>query len=182
MEDLVRQRLFEIIYNKLELKQIEEELIKNNIPKKNIYNPNNVKLVSNYFFLRNDVYLNRLTRDEIDYINKSINSSDENIVRGLNNFLERNLQKLIMPETDEKYFIWEGNSMDYMAPSDAIVLAFHTLAYQDENFDEDVLFEREKYIAEKLNYIQYTLAPSKNMKVAVFEYNELQMENNKIIK
>ena len=175
MENQIKQLLFKIIYNKLNLQEIEEDFIKSNIPQKKINNPNNEEIISQYFFLRNDLYLDRLSLEEKTFIVSKMNSINENDKKELNEFLENNLLKLLLPETDKTYIYWDGSDDEHLAPSDAIVIAFHTIEFLN-GIDES----RNMYINKKLNYIQDVLGPQNNLKVAIIKYNEVPTEITEI--
>ena len=166
MESEIKRLLFEIIYDKLNLKDIEEDFNNNKIPKKDIINKKNEKIISNYFFLRNDVNLDELTKEETIYLLSKMNQKSD--TKELKDFLEQNMLRLLLPKTNEKYIYWDINDDEHLAPSDAIVIAFHTIEFL-EGIDE----VRNAYICEKLNYIQDVLGPQANIKVAVLKYNEV---------
>ena len=56
--------LLKIIYEKLGLSEIEDEMKSMGIVSKEIANPDGLLLVSEYFFLKNDVILSRLSEAE----------------------------------------------------------------------------------------------------------------------
>ena len=104
-----------------------------------------------------------------------MNSINENDKKELNEFLENNLLKLLLPETDKTYIYWDGSDDEHLAPSDAIVIAFHTIEFLN-GIDES----RNMYINKKLNYIQDVLGPQNNLKVAIIKYNEVPTEITEI--
>lgn len=167
MKDKIRLVLFDLIYNELGLKTIEDEFKEKNIPHKEVVGYEGLEPISQYFFLNNDVFMDRLSQEEIAFLNDGINSSDPAKMDSVYTFLKQNKQRLLLPETNEPYLCWGPMSFEYMAPSDAIVLGFHTLEFTDESSEE-----KTNYIYDRLNYIQDRLAKDANMKVAVIIYNE----------
>ena len=165
---------------KLELANIEQEFIDNGIKNKEIINADNLDLPSKYFFLMNDVYLERLKDEEIkmleEYI-KCIDFTNIEIPEDLYNFLMSKLFVLLLPNTSEKYLSWYGSGDDFIAPSDSIVLGLHFIKYLD-NSDEDIILQ-ERLLYKNANYIQDELAPSKNLKVAVLLFDEV-IKNNQL--
>ena len=171
MEDKIRLLLFRIIYDDLNLKIIEDEFLSNNIPQKKIVLKKGEELISHYFFLRNDIYLERLNQEEQESLKQLINSNRDEDQKTLNEFLKKNMFRLILPETNQKYLYWDGFDFQHMAPADAIVIAFHTLNYLDVDFS--IIEKQKSFINEKLNYIQEELAQQAGYKVAVLEYDEM---------
>ena len=70
IKDKLQQMLLEIIFDELGLETIEQSLLKAGIKSKEIYNSNNEKIVSNYFFLCNDVMLENLNVIELNRIKR----------------------------------------------------------------------------------------------------------------
>ena len=59
-----------------------------------------------------------------------------------------------------------------MAPSDAIVLGICYEKYGKEKSSKDIEIS-EMFLCDLINKIQFSLAPSKNMKIAIIKYDEL---------
>lgn len=180
MKEKVKILLNKIIYERLELNAIEHCIIEAGVKPKEIVNNNNYDLTSKYFFLVNDVYLDRLNTDELQILENLIGNIDFqniNLTEELIDFMNANIYKLLLPNTDEKYLSYYGTGYDYMAPSDSIVLGFHYIKYLDNN--ENDINKKEEVIYEKMNYIQSVLGPAKKLKVSVLIFDELINEKNK---
>lgn len=179
MKDKAKLLFSKIIYKKMELDIIEQEIINSNIKCKDVVNNDNYDIVSKYFFLMNDVNLNKLTEYEKFKLEDYISNIDfQNIVisSDLLNFLEEIMYKVLLPDTTEKYLSYYGTGYEYMAPSDSIVLGFHYIKYMN-NDDYNIKLQN-KIICEKMNYIQGVMGPSKQMKVSVLVFDESNLENN----
>ncbi|MDD4113748.1 MAG: hypothetical protein PHC56_12080, partial [Herbinix sp.] len=99
----VKLILNEIIYVELGLQKIEEIFVNAEINNKTIINTENYKLCSKYFFLLNDVYLERLNESEqslLKYYLDNLNSDNLNVKQELYNFLSERKIKLLLPETN----------------------------------------------------------------------------------
>ena len=68
MKEKVKILLNKIIYERLELNAIEHCISEAGVKPKEIVNDNNYDLTSKYFFLVNDVYLDRLNTDELQIL------------------------------------------------------------------------------------------------------------------
>lgn len=180
MKDKLKIILNKYIYEKLELGNVEQEIIGSGVTAKEVVNDENLDLASSYFFLMNDIYLERLDEVEMKSLESYINNIDfHNIIlsNDLIKFIEENISKLLLPNTNESYISYCGAGLDYIAPSDSIVLAFHYI--KNLNNSEENIDRQEELIYEKMNYIQSVLSPSKQMKVAVLIFDEIVKGNFK---
>lgn len=162
MNENLKFIIFNNIYNILGLKDIENQIIKIGIKPKNIENPAGVSLISKYFFLLNDVKLENLTENELEYLNHCYTNYQNGDSSELYTFLNKNIQKLLFTQNQNKYINY-GNSFMQTAPSDSIAIAFHYNNFECND-------EQENFICDMLNYIQYNLAKKINVKVAVLKY------------
>lgn len=172
MIERIKLMMFETIYEDLNIQSIEKTILEAGVKPKQIENTNDImedyQPISQYFFLKNEIQLNNLTNEEQNYLqglyNNYINNID-NSQQSLYNFLRDYRTKLLIPQTTEKYMIWDNNMS--FAPTDAFVLDFHYIEF-DDDYDE----KREEIVDMCLNKIQDD-ASTKNMKVAVLKQNEI---------
>lgn len=169
--------MLKIIYDKLNLKEVEEELENKGVMPKNIKNDENLPLVSNYFFLKNDIHLDNLTAEELTALKKYYDGTmnhDEELSKALYQFLDHNMLKLLLLKEQQGYISF-GDQF-HMAPADAIILDFHYRKYTNEDFTD----EQDEIVSNELNKIQYELGPKAGIKVAVLKYDELLKNNYRI--
>ncbi len=172
MKENIKFIIFDNIYKNLGLKDIENKIEKNNIKPKNIENSTNISIVSKYFFLLNDIYLENFKKEELDYLNQCYLDYTKGNHSKLYEFLNENMQKLLFIQNEKKYIKY--GSFVHSVPSDAIAIAFHY-----NNFE--CTDEQENFICDMLNYIQYNLAKKINMKVAVLKYGIYVNNKNFVI-
>lgn len=128
MNDELKLLLLKIIYGKLDLSVIEAEIKEKGILPKEIVNEDNLPLTSNYFFLKNDVILTRLSEEEkqqLENYYKEYKENNNKMSKDFESFLGQNMFKLLYPDTDEEDIYWEPGDSNYMTKNDVIVLAFH---------------------------------------------------------
>lgn len=170
MEENLKLRLFKIIFDELNLQEIENEFIEAGVPQKEIISIDGKDPISRYFFLRNDIYLGRLDAGEFKRIEQLANSGARRDLRELDEFLSDNRFRLLMPETSARYLYWDRSDLSHMAPADAVVIAFHTLRY---DYDSSRAWERNwPLVNYRLNYIQEVSSKKVGYKVAVLEFDE----------
>ena len=172
MKDELKLLLFDIIYDKLGLSVIEKEMEENEIKPKEIDNPSEIPLKSNYFFLKNDVTFDRLTSEEIKELNSYYDDyklNKQGSKEKLINFLDKNMLKLLLKNTDQEIVYWGPLTEDYMTSSDCIALAMHYIEFDNEKPMSD---DQADFLYERMNYIQDVLGPKGNIKAAILMYNE----------
>lgn len=179
IKDKLQQMLLEIIFDELGLETIEQSLLKAGIKSKEIYNSNNEKIVSNYFFLCNDVMLENLNVIELNRIKRyfeqdNISMKDK---KEFKKFIDSIKLKLLIENSEESYINWGYDPLEHSAPSDAIVLACHYLEFSDEDFTD----EKDELLCKELNKIQEELAPKAGLKVAVLRFNDKPLSRNIIM-
>lgn len=178
MENILKMMLFEIIYNELNLNEIDKTLLAQHVPCKKMNNHGKYPILSRYFVLVNDVTLNRLTEEEKStLINYMENINNPSVKKQTYDFLRKNKLKLLLPETTEPYLYWGPTSFEYMAPSDAIVLGFHYIEFDSETHS----LEKEEMIQKCLNNIQEERSESVGYKVSVIKYNEIDTTKSVIL-
>ena len=96
LEEKIKYQYMKILYQWLELNKVEKYLKDKGIKFKNIIDPDNLK-ISDYFFLQNDINLNRLTKEELQELEnyfkmdiKDINSNKNVLYNQMNQFLIKN--------------------------------------------------------------------------------------------
>ena len=131
-----------------------------------------------YFYLRSNLYIERLSKEEIEYL-KNINEYNDDV----NNFLKSTIMK-VATETgldDKTYTTSYGpQTQTYFAQSDEIVIGFRENdLYRFKGTDEEFLKNREDKLfdkAEKLDDL-YTdlLCNNRELKFKIIEYNKFSV-------
>lgn len=184
--DKIKYQYMKLLYELLDLSSIENELRNNKILSKQIYDPYNLK-ISDYLFLKNDVSLTKLNQKEIEllkkYFSKDINyiNSNQNYLREeMNQFLIKNMYKILLPDTDSKFIGYGSISPNNMIPSDCICYYCHYIRYTEENYKLND--QAQKIICKVANYMQYELSKKKGIKLAVIPCDEVSNLENEIQK
>lgn len=170
MENILKMMLFEIIYDELQLNEVDNYLFSQNILGKQINNHSQYPILSRYFTLQNKVTFERLKDEEKHILNHYIeNMNNTETKKNLYNFLRDHKLKLLLPQTKESYLYWGPMNVKYMAPSDAIVLGFNYIEFSNK-YDSQ---EQGKIIEQVLNNIQSGSQAKVGYKVAIIKYNEI---------
>ena len=154
------------IYNELNLNLIEKELDKQNIKPLDIVPDENYHIISHYFFLLNDINIQKLNNDQLQkfyyYFSKNINELSETELKEIYKFIDETYPLMLFKETNNNFVSYGGIDSANFCPKDAIALGLYYNAFGD--YDD---FELENKLANIINYIQFELAKNINKKVAV---------------
>lgn len=170
MEEYLKKMIFNIIYDELNLKEVEEVLINKGVKFKKLSIVDSG--ISKYFTLLNDVDLNSFLDSELNEIKTCYEISklgNDGMTPKLKQILKNNILKILIPKTDEQYLYWGPMNFQYMAPSKSIVLAFNYLAFDYDKQDE---FEIYNLCAEKMNDIQNKNRSKFGVPIAIIMYDE----------
>lgn len=169
---------FKKLYSDLNLNEMESKLISDNIKSLEIDENQEYDIISRYFFILNDVNIDKLNEAEStkfnDLFSKKVkNLSDEELKERFD-FIEQTYKKVLFPEINSKYIYYGPISDNFICPTDAIAIGLY---YDIFSNGED--FEVENKLADVINTIQFDLAPKANKKVAVLKFNQLTLSEKK---
>ncbi|MBE6152817.1 MAG: hypothetical protein E7166_01130 [Firmicutes bacterium] len=171
IEDKVKHQYMKLLYECLDLKEIDDYFKSNNVKPKTI-TTGQMPIISEYFFLFNKVNLDSLTVEEKEKINQyfscDLNEIDKIYdIDEVNNFLIDNVKKILFDSKNNKYIGYGVLNPHNLVPSDAITFVCHFKKYDSENPHHTT-----KIVYDKLNYIQDKLSKEKHIKLAVIPCDE----------
>lgn len=178
--DKIKYQYMKLLYNLLNISEIDKYFKEKGVNGKDIYDPDNIK-ISDYFFLANNIVLSRLNKDELELLKKYmandikyINSSYNSMYDEMNEFLYKNMNKILIPDTEEKYICYGDFSPNNMLPYDCICLYCHYMRYVDESDKITSI------VYNTINSLQYDLSKNKGIKIAVIPCDEVtNIKSNK---
>jgi len=168
------------IYIKLGLKNYEEILEKQGIKEyEGEVNNEQLKFSKYFSFLNEGTTENFSEAEQIrfkKYFTLEIFQilSDPNLKKEVLSFVESTAQKYFFTEKESKYKYYGPATMEYMAPTDAIVFGidYNKFNLKEKGNTEEKIEKNEQIISDVINEIQFNLAPQHNMKIAVIKRNE----------
>lgn len=162
------------IYKDLNLSEMEIKLEEQSVRSLEVQDDETYKKFSNYFFLVNDVNINKLNESQKDQFYKlfsrDLKTLKESELKEMYDFIEETYQLIIFPDVKDDYVYYGPVNNLYICPKDAIALG---LVY--DCFSEGEDFEVENKINDVINTIQFDLAKKINKKVAVIPYNQITL-------
>lgn len=168
---------FKYLYEKLNLKELEEQLTNNGIK---AYDEDNIsKRIAKYFSLVSTGTNVNFSNEDLDrfntYFSKSINElTKEPLYSEVVSFILKTYQNYFYSNAKERYKYYGPSSFEYMAPTDSIVLGINYIKFDlpEEQYDQELL-RQEKVIVDILNYIQTNLSKKSGIKLSAISYNEV---------
>ncbi len=174
--DNYKYLFFKELYKELNLTFIEEKLKNEKIKPLNVLPNEDYELISNYFFLLNDINIEKLTPEQLRefhyYFSRNIKELSEQELIEAKKFISNTYSMLLFPNVEDNYVYYGPVSDEYVAPKDAIAIGLYYDAFVDCHD-----FEIENKLTDIINYIQFNLAKKINNKVSIILFNQLTLEN-----
>lgn len=137
-----------------------------------------------YFYIRNDIYIDRLDDTEKEYIKGKIAERKYDLDEESKGFIERTYKKVIIHEIAKRFknsvVFYGQNTRSYEAPSDALVIGARYDEFVENNLsdeewrklhDEQFLFLQSMY-----DEMSVLLEDKVDMPVSVISYNDYSIE------
>ena len=146
------------------------------------YNNSNL----DYYYIRNNIYIDRLTEKEKEYLQNKLNAHDYSLGDQDINFVSQTLSKVIKEvheTTPEPFEVNFGPlSTDFFAQNDALVIGFRYDSFNDNGIDEDAFadnYEKQREFCLSLNkQLEIQLQNRLQIPVKVIEYDENSIKKN----
>ena len=171
MKKILKYLSNKVIYEELNLKEIEKKLLDAKIIPKRITSVDGLAIISNYFFLWNDVNIDRLNlfeKDKLINLYKDYIDSGKKEDKDLCLFLKERLYKLLLPNSDEDYPMEVLVRKSQKIENDSIILMCHFV-----QFDNDYPMTNQQYaiMHDLLEKVEQD-SISKGLKVKIVEFND----------
>ena len=147
-----------------------------------------------FFYIRNNIYIERLTDEEKKQLNSIINSNNQEFDESQELFVKNTFSKLIKEEIGSNknnlVNFGPGNKSEYYALTDSLVIG----ARYDEgvpveafNQNKHLYFERQDYFEEECESLNKKLKDELKQEVSVIRYNNdsiktIKIENDIVLK
>ena len=135
----------------------------------------------NYFYIRNNIYIERLSKEEHEFLVNRIKNKKYEFDDEVDKFINDTFKKLIFENVDEKNTpnidlnFGPSSSYSFYASNDSLVIGERFYPYvKDLSTDElrQKYMDRQMYISDYLNKVKEILTNELKMNVAVIEYDE----------
>lgn len=192
---LYRKLFTNYIIDVLNLKEIDEKIKKSEFKfisvteeEKDIYQ----FFVNNdldYFYIRNDIYLEQLSSEEIKFL-KSILNENVMLNQNVKEFIESTYKKAIFNNSLNNgsfcTVFYGPETMNYSAPNNALVLGFRYDSFNKNNLNEEMYIknnENQHLLLQKIFEEITSNAQSKlEIPCSIIEYNEFSVQRKSMSK
>lgn len=140
-----------------------------------------------YFYIRSNIYIERLSDKEIKFIKSQSLDFNENNYELMGNFICNTLSKVILEseDSDEIFYTNFGPaSKNFIKPNNALILGVRFDEYYIEEGEpqETWVIRHNTRLSMLLNLcemLEYTLSKDMQIPVSVIKYNEFSIKNRK---
>ncbi len=147
------------------------------------YNNSNL----DYYYVRNNIYIERLTESEKEYLQQKLNTHDYSLNKQDIDFVSQTLNKVIKEvhyNTSEPFEVNFGPlSTSFFAPNNALVIGFRYDMFNDNGMDDDTFvdnYEKQRELRLNLNdQLEIQLQNRLQIPIKVIEYDENSIKKNK---
>ena len=198
--NLYRKLFTEYLIKKLELKKYDGEIINSDLnfktvdeEKKDVYQyflGDELK----YFYIRNNIYIERLTEEEKRFLDNKLKEGNETLDDETQKFIEKTYAKMIFEDVGQdgkKYITFYGpNSSSFTAENDSVVIGirydeFYSDGLDDETWD-DLHMKQMMYLEDVIYKLVDEQAEKLSVPMTVLQYSDFSIRtrnlNNKSIK
>lgn len=191
---IYRKLLTEYLIKKIGLKEIDQSIIESGLS----FIPINEEDMDfyqyfsaddlKYLYLRNNVYIERLTNEERKFLEERISSEDYNLDKKAEELIERSFRKVISEceEENNKTKVFFGpTTSSYLVSNDSIVIGLRYDEFADTDISDAEWDEQNNnqinYLVKLFNNVIENIKESTNLAVSFIKYNELTvLKKNKI--
>lgn len=183
--------LIQFLSKKYYLKNVDEELEKKKdtypeVPssEKDLYQTLSSGYLK-YFYLRNNIYVERLTKEEVDYLLAMSNSGNLELTPEIEKFINDTYLRVILENPNEKgvNINYGPDNFKYYKPSNAIVIGVRYNQFQNLSNDEGALddFMKTKHnIFLFAQFLEYKVKLDTDISFCVIEYDEFSVHKKTV--
>ncbi len=172
--------------NLLGLQRFDDEITNSNLKfekvaeeEKDVYQ---MFSIYNYFYLRNTIYIERLTIQDLNFLIRKLNKKDNNLDEETKEFLQRTYPLVVTSDikNEETLTNYGPLSSSFFAPSNAIVFGIRCsddfLATDDEWLE--INFQQQNYLEQMRNKLNQEMKDKLKFPVSFLIYDDESVKKN----
>ena len=135
-----------------------------------------------YYYVRNNVYVERLSKEEKEYLDSIINNSDFKYDEKVNKFIKDTFKKVIYEDISEEtgksvdLNFGPNTSYDFYASNDSLVIGARMEQGMHPDEPDDVFFSKKGFFEREIRSLKTALERELDMNVSVIEYDDYSIE------
>lgn len=183
---LYRNMFTKYIIEKINLKEYDEKIKNSNLNIK----PNDLKDMDiyqyfssellEYFYIRNNIYLERLSLEETSFLDERIRNKNDKLDEEVINYIENTYKKVIVEVYDNQQegivCFYGPNTARFAAPSNALIIGMRYDEFVEDGLSDDEWIKQRDaqflYINSLFDYMMVKLPEIVDMPVSIIKYNE----------
>ena len=179
--------LIEFLIEKYYLKEVDKELEKRKdsfpeVPssEKDLYQSLSEGYLK-YFYLRNNIYIERLTNEQLNYLFSIYQSNNLELTPQNRQFISDTYLKLILESPNEKEINinYGPDNIKYYKPSNSIIIGVRYNQFQNIHTDENTFSLLEDKLHILTNFLEYRIKKEIDIPFNIIEYNEYSINCKK---
>lgn len=182
--------LIQFLMKEFYLENVDEELKKHKITfpklssdKKDLYQKSSEGFLE-YFYLRNNLYIERLSNKDLDYLFEIYKSGDFSLTEERKKFIERTFLNVIIENCDGPMtnINYGPDSLKFYKPNNAIIIGVRYEQFEQlENNEDalDVFANAEGKLQILMNFLEYKIKREKNIPFYVIKYDDFSINYKK---
>ena len=191
---LYRKLFTEFIIEKIDLQKYDEKILNSGLNFQ-IVNEHNMDVyqyfssdILKYFYIRNNIYIEKLTEEEQNFFIEKIKSNDYELDKKSKKMIEQTFKKVIFEDIMKNGEICETfygpDSSNFMARNDAIVIGmrydeFNQNGLSDSEWDK-LHNEQLLYLYSLLTEMNIELEKHLNVPISILKYSEFSVKSKEI--
>jgi len=190
MYSVYRELFTKYIINKLGLKNYDNKLENSDLEFLKI-EPGEMDIYQyfssdklNYFYIRNNIYLEKLTEEEKQFLKEL--SDEQEMTMEVEEFIERTFKKLIFEDisrnvdsNSKRVIMYGPDSSNFMADNDALVIGLRYNEFAKNGVDSgnvgELYVKQLVYLEKFLNEMKQELYGTIDAPIAIIKYNEFSI-------
>lgn len=189
MYNTYRALFTEYIIDKLNLKSYDKKITESNLRFSQVndesmdvyqYFSNNEL---NYFYIRNNIYLNKLSEDENSYLREKIKKQDIQLNKETVEFIEETYEKIIYEGNSEEHkgflTLYGPNSRTYMAPNDAVIIGVRYNEYDLQELSDkewsDLNMKQMEFLYPFIKNMKEEIKENLKNSISIIQYNDFSI-------
>ena len=179
--------LVEFLIEKYYLKEVDKELEKrkDSFPEvtsseKDLYQSLSEGYLK-YFYLRNNIYIERLTNEQLNYLFSIYQSNNLELTPQNRQFISDTYLKVILENPTEKgiNINYGPDNIKYYKPSNSIIVGVRYNQFQNLSSDENTFSSLEDKLHILTNFLEYRIKKESDIPFNIIEYNEYSINCKK---
>lgn len=134
-----------------------------------------------YFYLRNNIYIERLSKEDTDYLYNIYNTKNLNLDEEKEKFIERTYLNIILEEPNQinHYINYGPDNSNYFKPTNAIIIGFRFDEYLNHNIKTwpETHYEQLEIVNNLLEIVKYDINKlNLSIPVCIIKYNDFSIK------